>query len=162
MEGLEPNPMNPNIHHHDELWDRTPVELRDYYAARNHPTASETETEKWYKQCIKNRYSRTTKFTINYKKLNRSKLEEKIRTNSGGVLFFGGASFTLSEYLMKHDVGKYVDFCTQAVCSYVSFTDMLRVLTNGHLQCVKEGTRCLNGNPTNMFVLCFLGLMHSD
>lgn len=119
LDGLE-NPVNLNVHFHDELWARTPSELEQFCQIMDKPKGERIGSlELWYEGCIA---KMDTRDRVKVKDLDFDDLCGKIE-RADRVFFFGGASMSLLQRLGQTRFASKIHVSVQAVSG-----DMLGVL----------------------------------
>ena len=120
------SPINPHMHHHEELVARTRAELESYQSIMRLPLDKRIEgLREWYQQAIARKMKQHTQDPIRF--LDIELLRETIR-RSDEVAFFGGASLSVLQRLLEADdeIGQKIKVYQQGVrinesgndCSY--------------------------------------------
>lgn len=110
------NPVNLNLHHHEELNSRSEGELRIHKAimdAKQHEPRAEA-LRGWYKECIKHAETSPENKGSSIQPLNIDSLCETVK-EARSVRFFGGSSLRILRQFIERGVAKKVECNIQAV-----------------------------------------------
>lgn len=130
LDSLE-NPVNLNMHYHEELVARTEEELENYQAIMTEPYPQRVENlREWYRMCIKPLEKEAMQNGNAVSNLDFDWLCRQAKT-AKSVKFFGGSSLRLLQRLMERHVVNNMQCYLQAVRKR-----LLGFLRNTH-QCLK-------------------------
>ncbi len=108
-------PVNLNIHHHEELAARTPEELEDYYQIIEEPYHQRVEDLRlWYRRCIDSLQEHAAQKGNSVHDLDLDWLCEEIKA-ANKVMFFGGSSLSVLDRLIDRGVANRLQCYLQAV-----------------------------------------------
>lgn len=109
------NPMNLNLHYHEELVARNKEELRDYQAIMDEPYPQRVQGLRWwYHTCIQSLEKRAAEKGNAVRNLDLSSLCKKLKA-ANSVKYFGGASLGFLQRLIHRDAVSNIQCCMQAV-----------------------------------------------
>jgi hypothetical protein len=109
------NPVNLNMHHHEELIGRTTAELENYDSIMSQRSSRRVDSLRdWYRRCIKQRRDTAAKNDSTVKDLEFESLCTSIKT-AKTVTFFGGSSFGLLQRLINRGAVSNIECYQQAV-----------------------------------------------
>ncbi|KAI1110050.1 hypothetical protein F5Y14DRAFT_455441 [Nemania sp. NC0429] len=107
------NPMNLNLHYHEELVPRSKEELESYRDIMNEPHAQRVKDLRgWYKRCIES-LEKTKLEGHTISNLDLVWLCEKVKA-ANSVKYFGGASLGFLQRLIRAGAAGNVQCCLQA------------------------------------------------
>ncbi|KAI0545600.1 hypothetical protein F4679DRAFT_560570 [Xylaria curta] len=107
------NPVNLNVHHHEELVARKQEELESYQAIMNEPYPQRVQDLRgWYQKCIKS-LEKTADEGKAVSDLDFVSLCEKVKA-AKSVKFFGGASLGLLQRLIHENAASNIQCYLQA------------------------------------------------
>ena len=109
------SPINPHMHHHEELVARTKEELESYRSIMEFALDKRIENLRdWYQRAIDRKMKQHTQDPIRF--LDIDLLRETIR-RSDEVAFFGGASLSVLQRLLEDDdeIGRKIKVYQQGV-----------------------------------------------
>lgn len=119
LDSLE-NPVNLNVHHHEELVARTKEELESYQAIMAEPHSERVKSLRgWYQRCIEPLQKATRQNGNTVSDLDLDSFYEKVKA-AKSVKFFGGASLGLLERLIHKGTVSNVQCYLQAVRAAMS------------------------------------------
>ncbi|KAI1744680.1 hypothetical protein F4680DRAFT_233395 [Xylaria scruposa] len=107
------NPVNLNVHHHEELVARNQEELESYQVIMNEPYPQRVQDLRgWYHKCVKSLENRAGECKA-VSNLDFVSLCEKVKA-AKSVKFFGGASLGLLQRLINEDAASNIQCYMQA------------------------------------------------
>ncbi|KAI0098190.1 hypothetical protein GGR51DRAFT_538526 [Nemania sp. FL0031] len=108
------NPMNLNLHYHEELVARNKEELESYQVIMNEPYPQRVQyLREWYHSCIKSLEKKEVGRGNAVRNLNFVSLCEKVKA-AKSVKFYGGASLELLQRLIRVDAVSNIQCYLQA------------------------------------------------
>jgi hypothetical protein len=110
------NPVNLNMHHHEELVARSKEEVLEYQSLMEKPTSERVEGLRgWYRKCIDRASSRDNNRQCSVKDLDFSALCKAVE-EAKAVRFLGGSSLWTLQRFIEKDLAHLLQCHLQVVC----------------------------------------------
>lgn len=128
------NPMNLNLHYHEELVARTKEELDSYEAIMDKPYPQRVQDiREWYHGCTESLEKRAAEKGNAVSDLDFVSLCEKVKA-AKSVKFFGGASLGFLQRLVIEDAVSNVQCYLQAVSEGILMQEQKLTVSRGGLR----------------------------
>jgi hypothetical protein len=130
------NPVNLNVHYHEELVARTQKELESYQVIMTVPLPERVEQVRgWYRECIEAQEEAAKQKGNSLCNIDLDSLCATIKS-AKTVMFFGGSSLGILQRLIQRGVASNMQCFLQAVRKYLLTSREILIISQGSLRSI--------------------------